>query len=154
MHPFRPKAICINWLRYRPGTYPGVLIDIPLRAINEERCPAIKEGGWLLELTSKVRARSRCVGAHMHRTLWVITLCVASINPSCGAHDLQLSVYASGESIPDRLIMDLRGLRAGARIMASHVELNEGLTLVRRQGAHGGGADDERTIESAYVRNA
>ena len=65
VHPFRPKAICINWLRYRPGAYPGALIDIPLKAINEERCPAIKEGGWLLELTSKVRApvrRARVVG--------------------------------------------------------------------------------------------
>jgi len=28
-----------------------------MKAINEERCPALKEGGWLIELTSKVRAQ-------------------------------------------------------------------------------------------------
>lgn len=55
VHPFKPKAICINWLRYRPGAYPGARIDIPLKAFNEERCPAYKEGGWLLELVHKVR---------------------------------------------------------------------------------------------------
>ena len=55
IHPFRPKAICINWLRYRVNAYPGSLIDIPLKVVNEERCPGLKEGGWLLELTPKVR---------------------------------------------------------------------------------------------------
>ena len=55
IHPFRPKAICINWLRYRVNSYPGTLINIPLRAMNEERCPGIKEGGWLLPLNHFVR---------------------------------------------------------------------------------------------------
>lgn len=56
VHPFRPKALCVNWLRYRgEDAYPGVRIDIPLKAINEERCPAVKEGGWLLELNHKAR---------------------------------------------------------------------------------------------------
>ena len=94
VHPFRPKAIAINWLRYRAGAYPGVKLDIPLKAFNEERCPGIKEGGWLLELVHK------------------------------------LPVYASGEAIPDYLMIDLRGLKIGDKIMASHVELNDGLMLV------------------------
>lgn len=55
VHPFRAKALSINWLRYREGAYPGVRIEIPLKSINGERCPALKEGGWLIELTSKVR---------------------------------------------------------------------------------------------------
>lgn len=57
VHPFRPKALAINWLRYREGAYPGVRLEIPMKAINEERCPALKEGGWLIELTSKVPAQ-------------------------------------------------------------------------------------------------
>lgn len=93
IHPFRPKAISINWLRYRPGAYPGAKLDIPLRSFNEERSPGIKEGGWLLELVHK------------------------------------LPVYASGESIPDYLMMDLRGMRAGDKVMASQVELNDGLIM-------------------------
>lgn len=59
IHPFRPKAIAINWMRYVPGTYPGARIDIPLKAINEERCPGIKEGGWLLELQETVSGGRR-----------------------------------------------------------------------------------------------
>ena len=39
-------------------------------------------------------------------------------------------MYASGESIPDFLMMDLRGLKAGEKIMASDVELNDGIMLV------------------------
>jgi large subunit ribosomal protein L25 len=54
LHPFRPKIICVNWLRYRPGRHPGVKLSLPLRAVNEERCPGLKEGGWLLELMHKV----------------------------------------------------------------------------------------------------
>jgi hypothetical protein len=46
-------------------------------------------------------------------------------------HPPQLSVYANGEVIPDYLMMDLRGLRVGSKVMASDVELNEGLRLVR-----------------------
>jgi large subunit ribosomal protein L25 len=96
VHPFRPKAISINWLRYRVGAYPGVKLDIPLKAFNEERCPGIKEGGWLLELVHK------------------------------------LPVYASGDTIPDYLMLDLRGLKVGDKVMASQIELNDGLLLRSR----------------------
>ena len=96
MHPFKPKFISCNWLRYRPGLFPGVKVDLPLKAINEERCPAYKDGGWLLELIHK------------------------------------LPVYAHGDEIPDVVIMDLRGRRMGEKIMASEIQLNDGLTLVRR----------------------
>jgi large subunit ribosomal protein L25 len=95
MHPFKPKFISCNWLRYRPGLFPGVKVDLPLKAINEERCPAYKDGGWLLELIHK------------------------------------LPVYAHGDEIPDVVIMDLRGRRMGEKIMASEIQLNDGLTLVR-----------------------
>jgi len=44
-------------------------------------------------------------------------------------------VYASGESIPDYLMMDLRGLKGGDKIMASQVELNDGVLLVRAPSA-------------------
>lgn len=44
---------------------------------------------------------------------------------------LQLPVYASGPAIPDYLMMDLRGMRIGEKVMASQIELNEGLRLVR-----------------------
>lgn len=58
----------------------------------------------------------------------------------------QLPVYASGPVIPDVLMMDLRGMKIGEKVMASAVELNEGLRLVRvgmgrRVGA--GGLNDE-----------
>ena len=42
----------------------------------------------------------------------------------------QLPVYANGPTIPDALLMDLRGRKAGEKVMASQVELNDGLTLV------------------------
>ncbi len=54
LHPFKPKIISVNWIRYSPGRYPGTPLDIPLKAINEERCPALREGGWLLQLSHKV----------------------------------------------------------------------------------------------------
>lgn len=57
IHPFRPRAIAINWLRYRVGAYPGVKLEIPLKSFNEERCPCLREGGWMLELIHKVRPR-------------------------------------------------------------------------------------------------
>ena len=57
VHPFKPKVLCLNYLRYRVGAYPGVRIDIPLKSFNQERCPAFKEGGWLMELSQKVRVR-------------------------------------------------------------------------------------------------
>jgi hypothetical protein len=55
VHPFKPKILACNWLVYTPGRYPGIKLDLPLKPINEERCPAYKEGGWLLELMWKVR---------------------------------------------------------------------------------------------------
>jgi hypothetical protein len=97
MHPFKPKFISCNFFRYRAGRAPGVKVDLPLRAVNEERCPAYKEGGWLLELIHK------------------------------------LPVYASGDEIPDAVVMDLRGKRMGEKIMASDVDLGEGISLVRRR---------------------
>jgi large subunit ribosomal protein L25 len=54
LHPFKPKIIAVNWLRYVPGRYPGVRLGLPLVPINEERCPGLREGGWLLELMLKV----------------------------------------------------------------------------------------------------
>jgi large subunit ribosomal protein L25 len=54
IHPFRPKAISINWLRYTVGAYPGAKIEIPLKGFNEERCPAYKDGGWYLALQHKL----------------------------------------------------------------------------------------------------
>jgi hypothetical protein len=44
---------------------------------------------------------------------------------------VQLPVYASGAEVPDYLMMDLRGLKIGDKIMASQLILNEGLSLVR-----------------------
>ncbi len=40
-----------------------------------------------------------------------------------------MPVFASGDAIPDYLMMDLRGLKPGDKIMASHVQLNDGLLL-------------------------
>jgi len=96
VHPFRDKYVCINWLRYRPGRYPGTKVDLPLVAVNEERCPAYRDGAWLLDLQHKV------------------------------------PVWCSGDRIPDYLTMDLRGKKLGEKIMASELELGEGVALVRR----------------------
>lgn len=93
IHPFRPRAIAINWLRYRVGAYPGVKLEIPLKSFNEERCPCLREGGWMLELIHK------------------------------------MPVYASGEAIPDYLMMDTRGLKSGDKIMASDIAMNDGIML-------------------------
>jgi large subunit ribosomal protein L25 len=54
LHPYKPKIISVNWLRYRPGRHPGVRLGLPLKSFNEERCPGLREGGWLLELKLKV----------------------------------------------------------------------------------------------------
>ena len=54
LHPFRQKVVAVNWLRYRPGRHPGVKLGLPLVALNEERSPGLREGGWLLELMLKV----------------------------------------------------------------------------------------------------
>lgn len=68
VHPFKPKALCINWLRYNAGSYPGVRIDIPLKGFNQERCPAYKEGGWLMELRYKVRGYERVTSGLERKT--------------------------------------------------------------------------------------
>ena len=47
MHPFRNKFICCNWVRYTPGRYPGTKVDLPLVAVNEERCPAYRDGACM-----------------------------------------------------------------------------------------------------------
>jgi large subunit ribosomal protein L25 len=54
LHPFRPKIVCCNWFKYVPGKHPGIKVDIPLAPINEERCLAYKDGGWLLQLVHKL----------------------------------------------------------------------------------------------------
>jgi hypothetical protein len=77
IHPFKPKAICINWLRYREGAYPGARIEIPLKTFNDERCPALKEGGWLLELTHKVRPL-RLTSALLRHFTTALYVCAAS----------------------------------------------------------------------------
>ena len=94
VHPFRNKYVCSNWLRYRPGRYPGTKVDLPLVAVNEERCPAYRDGAWLLDLQHKV------------------------------------PVWCNGDRIPDYLAMDLRGKKLGEKIMASELELGEGVALV------------------------
>lgn len=43
---------------------------------------------------------------------------------------MQMPVYASGEAIPDYLMMDVRGLKSGDKIMASDVQMNDGIMLV------------------------
>jgi len=94
LHPFKPKFIACNWYLYVPGKYPGTKVDLPLVVANEERCPAIKDGAWLLQLVHK------------------------------------LPVYASGDTIPQALVMDLRGRRMGEKVMASDINLGGFLSLV------------------------
>jgi len=93
LHPFRPKVIACNWLALAPGRYPGVRLDVPLRPVNEERCPAYREGGWLLELVHK------------------------------------LPVYVFGDDVPPFFAMDLRGKRVGDKVMASEINLGDGVHL-------------------------
>jgi large subunit ribosomal protein L25 len=93
LHPFLPKIINVNWVRYTPGRYPGVRVDLPLRVVNEERSPGLKEGGWLLELVHKV------------------------------------PVLARGYTIPQHLVMDMRGKRKGDKVMASELDLHAGIEL-------------------------
>lgn len=93
LHPFRPKVIACNWLALRPGRYPGVRLDVPLRPVNEERCPAYREGGWLLELVHK------------------------------------LPVFVFGDDVPPFFAMDLRGKRVGDKVMASEINLGDGVHL-------------------------
>ena len=46
----------------------------------------------------------------------------------------RLPVYAVGDSVPDALVLDLRGKNIGDKIMASEVHLPEGLRLRSNQG--------------------
>lgn len=43
----KPRILRLNFVRYNAGAKPGARLDIPLRPINSDRCPALKEGGWL-----------------------------------------------------------------------------------------------------------
>jgi hypothetical protein len=49
------RPLTVGLLRYRPSLRPGTRIEIPLKAINEDKCPGVKDGGWLLFLNYKVR---------------------------------------------------------------------------------------------------
>ena len=44
MHPVRNQVICLNFLRY----WPGRIISIPLKYINEDLSPAIKRGAFII----------------------------------------------------------------------------------------------------------
>lgn len=37
-------------MRYVPGQRPGARLSIPLKIINEDKCPGIRDGGWPLFL--------------------------------------------------------------------------------------------------------
>lgn len=45
----------------------------------------------------------------------------------------QLNVFAKGETIPDYLMMDLRGKKTGSKVNVSEVFLNEGISLRTKQ---------------------
>lgn len=53
-HPTRRQALSCDWLIYVPGRNPGYRVSIPTQSINEERCVAYKQGGWLLDIMYKV----------------------------------------------------------------------------------------------------
>ena len=44
----------LSFFRYRPWIRPGTKLSLPLRAINEDKCPGIKDGGWLLFMNYSV----------------------------------------------------------------------------------------------------
>lgn len=51
----------MNFIRYHAGARPGAQITIPLKPINEDKCPAFKEQAWLFQIVHKVRALCVCV---------------------------------------------------------------------------------------------
>ena len=119
----------LNFIRYNPGQHPGARIRIPFKAMNEDRCPALKEGGWLLQLQYGVRCcctfLARVTAGQQHpagvKLTYVCALCS------------QLNVFANGETIPDFLMMDLRGKKTGSKVNVSEVFLNEGISLRTKQ---------------------
>lgn len=126
--PVREFPTRLNFVRYiGEASKRGARIAIPFRAVNQDRCPAIKEGGWLLLLQHRVRHLSN---AHTQG----ITM-VHSFTHATPRLALQLSVFAKGPRIPNRIIIDLRGKKAGSKIMASELYLNEGLMLRHPPGA-------------------
>ena len=133
LHPFRPKIICCNWYKYTPGKSPGIKVDIPLVAANEERCLAFKEGGWLLQLVHKVRAlpqKQMPSAAQLPPPHAPTTPPHAPPPPTLGLRlPPQLPLYAFGDTIPEKLVMDLRGRRMGEKIMASEINLGGCLAL-------------------------
>ena len=44
----------VTFLRHVPGDRPGTKLSIPFRTINEERCTAFRQGGWMLELVHRL----------------------------------------------------------------------------------------------------
>lgn len=116
----KPIVYRLNFIRYNPGQHPGARIRIPFKTMNEDRCPALKEGGWLLQLQYSVRADGcgSCLHVAVPDLLW---------GP-------QLPVFATGETIPDYLMIDLRGKTVGSKVQVSELYLNEGLSLRTKQG--------------------
>lgn len=110
----------MNFLRYNPGSKPGTRLNIPFKAINEDKCKGIKDGGWLMFLNFSVRcacAADKCF------------LCEPALRPSRPVSSRQLPVFSFGDTIPNCLMVDLRGKRIGDKIRASEVYLNDGLLL-------------------------
>lgn len=52
--PITRRANNITFLRYVPQRKPGARITLPFRTINEDRCDAFKQGGWMLELQPRL----------------------------------------------------------------------------------------------------
>jgi len=46
MHPWLNKPYCVNYLRY----YPGRVLKIPIRTINEDDSPGLKRGGFVVPI--------------------------------------------------------------------------------------------------------
>jgi large subunit ribosomal protein L25 len=53
-HPVDDTLLNLNFMRYVPGRRPGAKVGIPTRTINDERCIAFKDGGWLQPLVWKI----------------------------------------------------------------------------------------------------
>lgn len=80
-------------MRYVPNSRPGARVSVPIKAINQDRCDALRKGGWMLDLVYK------------------------------------LPVFATGERIPDFVLMDVRGKQVGDKIMSSELILGEGIRI-------------------------
>ena len=51
MHPVLNKPYCVNYLRY----YPGRVLDVPIKYINEEESPILKRGGFIVPINKTVK---------------------------------------------------------------------------------------------------